>query len=114
VASRQIGVLVGKRLVQRIAAAPGHARHEVRATAAGQCLYADLFPQLAAINRRLMAALDTDEALVLERLLDKLWDRARAIREQDAGTEPDQPRADRRHGGSRRRWETAAGNDGPD
>lgn len=103
VVSRMLGLLVRKRLARRLATGT---HTEVEATAAGRRLYAELFPQLALINRRLMAALDDDEARQLEVLLDKLWQRAREIYAEGGGVDV---RADRRRGGSRRRWEAATG-----
>lgn len=105
-ASRRVTALVAKRLVQRVVRV-GDARFaELSATAAGHHLYAELFPQLAAINRRLMAALDDQEALQLATLLDKLTAHARRIQAEGDGVDA---RADRRHGGSRRHWPLAAG-----
>lgn len=106
VVSRLLGLLMRKRLARH--RAPGNARMrvEVEATAAGRRLYAELFPQLAQINQRLMAALDDDEACQLEVLLGKLWLRARQIHAEGGGVDV---RADRRHGGSRRRWEAVTG-----
>jgi DNA-binding MarR family transcriptional regulator len=106
VVSRLLGLLVRKRLARRLAPGSARVRAEVEATAAGCRLYAELFPQLAQINRRLMAALDEDEARQLEALLGKLWQRAREIHAEGGGFDA---RADRRHGGSRRRWEVATG-----
>jgi DNA-binding MarR family transcriptional regulator len=106
VASRLLGLLVRKRLAQHLAPGSAAVRSAVEATAAGRHLYAELFPQLAQINQRLVAALDDDEARQLEVLLDKLWQRARQIQAQGGGVEA---RADRRHGGSRRRWEIDSG-----
>ena len=108
-ASRRITSLVAKGLVQRVARA-GDARYaELGATPAGVRLYAELFPRLAAINRRLMAVLDADEAGRFERALDKLTAPARRIQAErdavDACT-------DRRHGGSRRHWERIASAEG--
>jgi len=52
-------------------------------------------------TRNIMAALDTKEALVLERCLRKLTDRARQIYDVGGGVDV---RANRRLGGSRRFW----------
>lgn len=105
-ASRRVTSLVGKGLVQRVARA-GDARYaELSATPAGVRLYAELFPQLAAINRRVMAVLDADEAARFERALDKLTAQARRIQAEGDGVDA---RADRRHGGSRQHWERIAG-----
>ncbi|MEO6409477.1 MAG: MarR family transcriptional regulator [Burkholderiaceae bacterium] len=99
VVSRRVTALVDKRLVERTRSSTDARRAEVRANMSGQRLYSELFPRLAAINRRLMAGLDPAEALALERALDKLTTRARQIQREGDGVEA---RADRRHGGSRR------------
>lgn len=106
VVSRLLGLLVRKRLARRLAPGNARVRTEVEVTAAGRRLYAELFPQLARINQRLMAALDDEEARQLETLLGKLWQRAREIHAEGGGVDA---RADRRHGGSRRRWEVTTG-----
>lgn len=107
VLSRLLGLLLRKRLAHRVAADEEAAsRAAVEATAAGRRLYAELFPQLAAINRRLMSALDDHEAQQLESILSKLWQQARLIHEEGGGVEF---RANRREGGSRRRWEAVTG-----
>ena len=81
---------------------PGHPKRTlVAVTEAGQQLYAELWPQLAEINRRLVAALDDDEARVLETCLRKLTERARQVYEEGGGVDV---RTDRRLGGSRRFW----------
>jgi len=104
VVSRTIIELIGKGLIERRAegrtsAAARHTR--VAASAEGRRLYAELFPRLAAINRRLMEVLDAEEVVVLDRCLTKLTAQARRILEEGAGVEV---RADRRHGGSGKRW----------
>ncbi len=93
--------LVAKGLVQRTSL-PGDARRAVvAATAEGEALYRSLWPQLAAINRRLMGALDASEALVLDRCLAKLTALAEQIYDEGGGVDE---RTDRRLGGSRRFW----------
>jgi DNA-binding MarR family transcriptional regulator len=104
VVSRLLTLLLRKRLARHVSAAG--ARVEVEATVAGRRLYAELFPQLAQINRRLMAVLDEREAQQLEHILAKLWLQARRVHEEGGGVEV---RADRRRGGSRRRWEAVTG-----
>ena len=90
-----------KQLVRRVQQPDNKRRATVEATDAGHRLYAGLFPQLAEINRRIMAVLDESEALVLEEFLARLTERARQIHEEGDGVEV---RADRRLGGSRRFW----------
>jgi DNA-binding MarR family transcriptional regulator len=103
IVSRHVTALVAKALVQRIEQAGDRRRAELVATPAGQNLYRAIFPRLAQINRRLMAALDANEAALFEQLLDKLTARARQIRDEGGD---DEARADRRHGGSRRFLQT--------
>jgi DNA-binding MarR family transcriptional regulator len=99
--SRQANELQQKGLVaRRVAREPGR-RWELSATQAGHQLYARLFPQLAGINRRLVAALTEQEAIALELALDKLTARAREIL-QEGDAVP--VKTDRRLGGSRRFW----------
>ena len=98
--SRATGNLVAKGLVCRRRPAEG-TRPILELTGAGHDLYAELFPQLAAINQRIMAVLDEDEAVALEGLLQRLTSRAREILQQGGGVDV---RTDRRLGGSRRLW----------
>jgi len=93
--------LTAKALVERRATAGDRRRAVVAATASGQSLYAALWPELAAINRRLMGALDGDEAEVLDRCLSKLTALAQRIHDEGGGVDA---RTDRRLGGSRRFW----------
>ena len=67
----------------------------------GHLLYRELFPALARINQRIMAALEESEALVLEDYLQRLTAKAKEILDSGGGVEV---RADRRLGGSRRLW----------
>jgi DNA-binding MarR family transcriptional regulator len=97
IVSHQVTALVSKGLVERNEQACDRRRAELIATQSGQRMYSALFPQLAQINRRLMAALDATESAMLERLLDKLTVRARQIHHEANG---DDARADRRHAGS--------------
>jgi DNA-binding MarR family transcriptional regulator len=98
--SRAIGTLVAKALVQRVAQ-PGDARRAVVAlTESGQALYAELFPQVVEINRRVLGALDAPLLEALDEALTRLT--AHAVQVNRAAVLDVQ--ADRRHGGSRRRW----------
>lgn len=101
ITSKTLTELVAKGLLLRVEQPDDRRRAHVEATTAGRRLYAELFPQLAAINCRLVTALDADEAAVLERSLRKLTERARQIRAEGGGVDE---HADRRHGGSRLRW----------
>ena len=104
-ASKTLASLVEKGFVRRVTSADDRRRASVATTAAGKRLYAQLFPQLALINRRLMEVLDEDEAAVLEDLLSRLTERARQVHAAGGGVEA---RADRRLGGSRRVLSLAA------
>jgi DNA-binding MarR family transcriptional regulator len=78
-ASRVIGSLVAKGLVDR-SPLPGN-RREVRLspTDAGRTCYQVLLPQVAAINRGLLSVLDEAELQVLDRALQRLTDQASAM-----------------------------------
>lgn len=100
-ASRSLAALVDKKLARRDADPVDRRRATLQATEAGAALYGELFPQLAAINRRLAAALDANELEVLDRCLAKLTARAREVLAEGGGVTA---KADRRLGGSRRVW----------
>ena len=100
--SRALGAIAAKRLVQRSVHPDNRRRVTFAATTAGERLYAQLFPQLAQINRRLMAALDDHEARILSECLRKLTERADEIMSAGGGVDA---RADRRLGGTRRFWD---------
>jgi DNA-binding MarR family transcriptional regulator len=99
--SRLVTGLMAKGLVERRDEDVDRRRALLCATSAGQRLYAELFPQLAQINRRIMDVLDDDEAAMLQACLAKLTRRARQLYEEGAGIEV---RANRCSGGSRRFW----------
>ena len=102
--SRAVKELTAKRFIERTEVAGDRRRVLLKATEAGTKLYQELFPQLAAINRRIMEALDGDEAQMLDRVLAKLMARAQEIYDEGGGVDV---RTDRRLGGSRRFWATA-------
>jgi DNA-binding MarR family transcriptional regulator len=96
--SRAIGGLVAKGLLARVPL-PGDARQaRVGLTEAGRRLHDEVFPQVAEINRALLAGVDDAAVRALDRLLDALTERARVLNGQTATD----VRADRRAGGSRR------------
>lgn len=99
--SQTITRLVAKRLVERIRHPGDRRRATVRASATGEQLYVQLFPQLATINRRIVAALTEDEAALLGQCLCKLTERAQQIYDEEGGVDA---RADRRLGGGQRFW----------
>ena len=102
-ASRAVAGLVEKALVERAPHALDGRRATVRATTRGCKVYEALFPRLAAVNTRLLAALDDKELKIFERCLDKPTRQASCILTDSAVTAP---KADRRRGGSRRVWGT--------
>ena len=97
--SRIISSLTAKGLVRRAQLSSDGRRAMLEVTADGSRLYAELFPQLAEINRRIMMALDEGEAILLATFLEKLTARARQIHDEGDGVDA---RADRRLGSSRR------------
>lgn len=102
--SKLVTEVMGKRLVERVEDGTDRRRATLRVTAAGKKLYTQLFPQLAAINRRLMSVLDEGEAAMLEQCLRKLFDHAVAIHAEGGGVEV---QANRRRGGSRKVFRSA-------
>lgn len=97
-ATRGVQALEAKQLVQRCAE-PGHAgRQRLSLTPAGQGLYDELFPQIAAINRRVMAVLDEP----LSHALDEALTRLTAEAERLNGEVLRELRADRRAGQAQR------------
>jgi DNA-binding MarR family transcriptional regulator len=99
--SQALRRLVAKKLVERQVLPGDRRRATVGASDEGRRLHAMLWPELAAINRRLMAALDGEEAATLDRCLAKLTALAQRIYDEGGGVDV---RADRRLGGSRRFW----------
>jgi DNA-binding MarR family transcriptional regulator len=97
--SRLVAILADKGLVLRRALPEDRRRSLVAATETGRMLYAELFPQLADINRSIVAVLDEREQREFEECLRKLTDRARKLHAEGAGVDA---RADRRLGGARR------------
>jgi len=98
--SRAIGSLVRKQLVQRVPQ-PGDARRAVVAlTEAGRVLYDELFPQVAEINRRVLAVLEPPLVAALDEALARLTVHAAEVNRALAVD----VQADRHRGGSRRRW----------
>ena len=101
-ASRGVAVLVQKGLAHRSARA-GDARHAVLGlTPAGQALYDELFPQIAALNSQVLQAVDDATVQALDQALTRLTDAATALNAEAVRD----VRADRRAGGSRaaRQW----------
>jgi DNA-binding MarR family transcriptional regulator len=98
--SRAIGTLATKQLLERHEQPGDRRRAVVRLTAAGRRLYDEIFPQVAEINRRVVAQLP-------DALLEQ-FDAALAQLTRDAALVNRQVsldvRADRRHGGTRRKW----------
>ena len=96
--SRALGSLVSKGLATRQTTQGDARRATVALSVKGQQLYAELFPQIAAINARLVSVLDEAGAQALDRALSCLTEHARVLNEELARD----VRADRRAGGSRR------------
>jgi DNA-binding MarR family transcriptional regulator len=96
--SRAIGSLATKGLLARVAE-PGDARRaRVGLTPAGRRLYAEAFPEVAAINARVIGALDDATLQALDQALAQLT----ALAERLNAETVHEVRADRRAGGSRR------------
>lgn len=96
--SRAIGSLVAKGLLERVAQPGDHRRAQVALSETGQALFDEVFPQVAAINMRVVEALDAGTLAALDRALATLTDSARRVNAEAV----QDVRADRRAGGSRR------------
>ena len=94
-----VATLIEKGLVTRHKQTDDKRRALLSAAPTGRALYAELFPQLAAINRRLASVLSEDEAARLEDYLRRLTARAVQVHDEGGGVDV---RTDRRLGGSRR------------
>ncbi len=89
--SKAVSSLVAKGLLSREQPA-GDRRHVVlRLTAAGEALYAQLYPLVCAINAELLGALNADEVALLDDMLERLHARGEAM-----VAAADLPKADRR------------------
>ena len=96
--SRAVTSLAGKGLVRRRPLLQDARRAQVALTAAGRRLYDEIFPHIAALNSRLMDALDEETASALDRALELLTGAAVQAKQELA----QDVRADRQGGGTRR------------
>jgi DNA-binding MarR family transcriptional regulator len=96
--SRALAALVAKGLVRRTVVARDARRARVEPSERGLALYAEVFPQIAAINERLVSVLDDEAVRALDDALARLT--AHAARQNDVLARD--VSADRRAGGSRR------------
>jgi len=97
--SRALGSLQAKGLVQRTTVASDRRSAHVRLTPAGQALYAQLMPQVQAINARILAVLEPEQKQAFDEALACLRQQAQGLLAEMA---PALPKADRRRGGRRR------------
>lgn len=74
--SRAITSMVEKKLLQRAAQRGDARRASVVLSTAGRRLFEEIFPQVAAINARVVDALDDADVAVLDRVLTRLTARA--------------------------------------
>lgn len=96
--SRAIGGLVDKQLVERVALPGDRRRARVGLSEKGQALHAELFPQVAELNRQLLEALDDTLLAGLDAALQRLEAQAGRIN----GSFATEVRADRHRGIGRR------------
>jgi len=97
-ATRGVQMLVQKSLARRSAQQGDARRAHVKLTRSGAKLYEELFPQIAAINARLVETLDLDAATALDQALTRLTDEALRLNQSTLSD----LRADRRAGLARR------------
>ncbi len=98
--SRALTALQAKGLVERSALPHDRRSVSVCLSEAGHALYAELMPQVQAINARILEALSGEERQVFDAALERLRDRAQALLQE---TGPHLPKADRRRGSGTRR-----------
>ena len=102
--SKAVTTLAGKKLVSRTSRAGDARQIQLELTAAGSALHAQLFPLVRQINRDVLRVLLPQEITLLADMLARLQQSADAL-----AAEGGLPLADRRHGGSARRYKPAAG-----
>jgi len=107
--SRSLASLAAMGLVQRQSEAGDRRRARMVLTAEGQALYTEIFPQVAAFNRRVVEVLDDAAVEALDQALSAMTAQAQQVSGDLAGP----LRADRRAGGTRRVRRRAAGLAGP-
>lgn len=98
--SRAISSLAAKKLLARVAEPGDRRRARVDLTDAGRQLYAELFPQVRDIHCRIVSELDDEALAVLDEALTRLSVHAAGLN-RELATEV---HADRRRGGTHRRW----------
>ena len=101
--SRAVTTLSGKKLVSRTSRAGDARLIQLELTAAGRALHAQLFPLVGQINRDVLRVLQPQEITLLADMLARLQLSADVL-----AAEGGLPLADRRHGGSARRYKPAA------
>lgn len=96
--SKAITSLVAKALIQRHTRAGDRRQTALVLTDAGRALVQTLFPQVAQINRQVLAVLDEEEVNRLDAALQRLQAQAETLL---AGAQDALPKADRRRRGQR-------------
>jgi DNA-binding MarR family transcriptional regulator len=91
--------LFGKGLVERTRAEADRRVVRVRLSARGKQVVDKVFPRIAELNRELASALTPDELAMFAHCLSRLEARGRQL----IGSDWASVKADRRHGGTRRR-----------
>lgn len=103
--SKTLAALSDKGLVERHAVGGDARRLHVGLTLEGGDLHAQMFAALTAVNREILGSLADEDLARLSTLLAKMEAQAQRVAESAASL----PHADRRHGGSRKRWLTRSG-----
>lgn len=96
--SKAINGLVDKGLVSRDTRRGDRRYTVLQVTADGKTRYRQILPVVEGINHDMLSALDKDEVAQLDQFLDRILTSTLHMQE----LAPDLPRADRRHGGTRR------------
>jgi len=100
--SKALMELLAKGLIERRSQAGDRRRATVSLTAEGRSLYELIFPRVVEVNTALLEVLDDTDVAALARILTLLRRRAIEIVNSDLVSAS----ADRRHGGSKRKWKS--------
>ena len=84
VVSRAVGRLLDRHFLERSIDSVDKRRSRLNLSASGLSVYAEVMPVARSFERKLLAALDTDEQKALKQLLDKLMTKATEMKNPEA------------------------------